>query len=463
MTSRRSPGVAAFLSFLWPGLGQLFSGRRVWALLFALPAVALVVPVVYEAVNQGPIVFAARFAVASLCLVAVALIVVFGLLRIASVLHAYLTADPNRVRGRVNLGILAILLVGIVGMHGYGTVVAWSTYQMDSQVFSNGEFSIVPDPSDTPAASVLPKPTEMPTSSATPTPKSPRITIMLLGMSANEYATDSINVLSIDPETKQVSIVNVIRDTITFPLYWGGTSPANVCNSSFRLTYFLKFSASRSGCFQTPDKPMRALENEVGYLVGVHIDYYALMYFDGFVNIVKNLPAGNGQPKGKLCVNNPTVISSPTYDWPDSNKFGFYLSAGYHCLDGRNALAYARDREGYTGGAGQITRGQRQQQVLVELFKRLKALGAGDMPKMEGLIGKAAKTDFPPEKVADMAAIGQGISPDNISSYVLGWPKYMVSAGRPCLMLDRVAPLSVQLYGEDSRYYNVTQPPNCSS
>ena len=463
MTSRRSPGVAAFLSFLWPGLGQLFSGRRVWALLFALPAVAVTLPVVYEAWAQGPVVFLARFAVANLCLLALALIVVVGLLRIASVVHAYFTADRSRVRGRFNVGILAVLLVAIVGMHGVGGLVAWDTYQFDTKVFSSDEFTLPPDTSDSPGASVsvLPKPTEMPTPSGSPTPKSARITILLIGLDLQQSHTDSMIVASIDPDTKQVSMVSVPRDTSQFPLYWGGTAPAIACGTTFKLNYFMKFAVK--GCFPAPDPPMRALENEVGYLVGVHIDYWAEANFAGFSDLVNHLPAGNGQPKGKLCVTNPNVISDATYDWPDSDKFGFYLSAGYHCLDGRNTLAYARDRHGYDGGGNNdYKRSSRQQQVLVELFKRVKTEGPGDLLQFEHDVAGVIHTDFPPEKVSEMVALGQDIPPSDIDSYVLAPPKYTVS-GVYCLKLDQVALLSVQLYGEDSRYYHITQPPNCGS
>src|SRR5213076_868378 len=49
----RSPGIAAFLSFLWPGLGQWYGGFRRSAIVFALP-VAIVAIVVAGWVLQGP-------------------------------------------------------------------------------------------------------------------------------------------------------------------------------------------------------------------------------------------------------------------------------------------------------------------------------------------------------------------------------------------------------------------------
>ena len=39
--ARRSPSIATFLSFLWPGLGQGYAGRPRAAALFALPVVVI--------------------------------------------------------------------------------------------------------------------------------------------------------------------------------------------------------------------------------------------------------------------------------------------------------------------------------------------------------------------------------------------------------------------------------------
>ncbi|MGZ6268915.1 MAG: hypothetical protein ACXWM8_09160, partial [Candidatus Limnocylindrales bacterium] len=75
------------------------------------------------------------------------------------------------------------------------------------------------------------------------------------------------------------------------------------------------------------------------------------------------------------------------------------------------------------------------------------------------------RTDFPASQVADMVAAGQKIPSTNIEQYVLG-PPYSVSsatatASTSCLMLDKVAPLSIKLFGQDSRYYGKTQAPTC--
>ena len=83
----------------------------------------------------------------------------------------------------------------------------------------------------------------------------------------------------------------------------------------------------------------------MSYLVGIPINYYAWMDVGGFVKMIDAV--------GGIDVNNPEVIADPTYDWLDGSPHGFYLSAGPHHLDGRDALAYVRSRHtfGDTTGA----------------------------------------------------------------------------------------------------------------
>ena len=46
---RRSPSIAAFLSFLWPGLGHWYTRRNRAAILFALPLVVVILIVAMQA------------------------------------------------------------------------------------------------------------------------------------------------------------------------------------------------------------------------------------------------------------------------------------------------------------------------------------------------------------------------------------------------------------------------------
>src|ERR1035437_3527007 len=85
---RRSPSLAALLSFLWPGLGHLYTRKRRAAALFAVPAVLALLLLVYE-LRQGLVVFAARFADPAFSRGAAAIVVLLGAWRLAAVVPAF--------------------------------------------------------------------------------------------------------------------------------------------------------------------------------------------------------------------------------------------------------------------------------------------------------------------------------------------------------------------------------------
>jgi anionic cell wall polymer biosynthesis LytR-Cps2A-Psr (LCP) family protein len=167
---------------------------------------------------------------------------------------------------------------------------------------------------------------------------------------------------------------------------------------------------------------------------------------------------------GGVDIDNPTAINDPTYDWLDGSPYGFKLGAGMQHLDGRHALAYVRSRHG--SGNSDYARAGRQQQLLLALEHKMASPSVvANLPSWTQQAGSMIRTDFPASQVADMVAAGQNIPSENFDTYVLG-PPYSVStstasASTTCLMLDKVAPLSIKLFGQDSRYYGKTQPPTC--
>jgi LCP family protein required for cell wall assembly len=242
-------------------------------------------------------------------------------------------------------------------------------------------------------------------------------------------------------------MVSIPRDTAGFPFYWGGTSKIKI---NALPTYV------RNGWITSPDQPFPTLVKEVGYLVGVPINYYGVVNLANFMTMIDMV--------GGIDIDNPAAINDPTYDWLDSSPNGFKLAAGRQHLDGRHALAYARSRHG--SGNSDYARAGRQQQLLVALEHKMSTPSVVvNLPNWTQQAGSLIRTDFPASQVADMVAAGQKIPPANVDQYVLG-PPYSVSsatatASTSCLMLDKVAPLSVKLFGRDSRYYGKTQAPTC--
>lgn len=130
----KSPSLGALLSFLWPGLGQMYAGRFRLAFIFALPAIALAAVLLYEA-QDGASVLVARFLDPTFAWAALVAVVGLGLWRLLSVLHAFLQGD-RRLAGRGGERMALLLLaLAIVASHAAGAVYLWSAYDIGSHTF----------------------------------------------------------------------------------------------------------------------------------------------------------------------------------------------------------------------------------------------------------------------------------------------------------------------------------------
>ncbi len=424
-----SPALAALLSFLWPGAGQLYANRRLAALLFALPALAALAVVLMSA-QRGLAVLVARLLDPQIAAVVFAAVLALGLWRLVAVVHAYSSADPRLGRRASERFALVVLLAAIVASHATGAVYVWSAYKLDTSIFAVGV-----DGAEAPQANA----------------DSSRVTVLLAGL--DQYTTrserlyDSLMVVSVDTQTRRVAMVSVPRDTSGYPLYWGGKGNIKI---NAIPTYV------KNGWLKSPDQPVTTLVKEVGYLVGIPIDYYGVLDLGNFMKIIDMV--------GGVDITSKSAINDPSYDWLDGSKPGFQLSAGAHHLDGRHALAYVRSRHG--SGNSDWARAGRQQQVLVAVAHKMATPAM--IAQLPGLMAQAESlvtTNFPASRVADMVDLAQSVPASNYDSYVLG-PPYSVSratsaAYTTCLMLDKVAPLSVKLFGTDSTYYGKTQAPTC--
>jgi LCP family protein required for cell wall assembly len=270
------------------------------------------------------------------------------------------------------------------------------------------------------------------------------VTILFTGFDSapgrGETLYDSLMVVSYDPITNSVQMVSVPRDSTSFPLYFGSH---NVVPSWLRLNT-VPTNVVKEGIVGSPDSPYMTLVNEVGYLVGIHIDYYAAMDLGGFVKMIDSV--------GGIDVVNPAVINDGSYDWLDGSRFGFYLAAGAQHLDGRHALAYVRSRK--SPGDNDFGRSSRQQQVLVELMHKMAQPGQIlNLPGLISTLGSSVTTNFPADQVANYLDIGQKIPSDNIKQVVLSpdqsYSEYLPN-GALCLFNSKLSALSVQLFGKDS-------------
>ena len=438
--SRRT-AIAALLSFVFPGLGQFFIGLRRAAAVFAAPVLVLIVLVLLQLL-RGVDTFAAQMIAPSFALITLFVIVVLGIWRLVSIGHAAGVRVPLRRLDRPVVAALIAAVLGVGLMHGVAGYYAWSFYDAGSQIFAPE-----PTPTPGPVGEATPTPDGTPvfeTPSVTFPPPTNRVTFLLTGIdSGNDRThalTDTLLVVSVNKDTKEAVMLSIPRDTARFPMYSGGTYP-NKINSLM--------SAARNNPAKYPDGPTATLVKEIGFLIGLPINFYAAINLEGFQSMVDLV--------GGVDIVNPRWIRDPGYDWFDGTH-GFRLSPGPHHLNGKTALAYARSR--YGAGDNDFTRARRQQQLLVALRAEMGTTTMlAKLPQILKVAAKTIQTDFPPDEIRDYLSLANQVDDKSIQRFVLG-PPYAVhpptntTGGTYILELqfDRISALSIRLFGSDSAY-----------
>lgn len=459
----RSPLIAALLSFLWPGLGQLYARGRISAAIFAIPVLVALVWLVLQLTN-GLDWFVASFLDDSFALTFAIGGMFLAVWWTVAILHAFVTSGSRRRPRVVESGVLAALVLVVLAVNGGVAYYAWAAYQFDVTVASNQLVADNPtaSPSTGPTVTPTPAPTAWkPTSTGsaiviTPVPSptlpaSHHLTIMLAGIDrlpTNHHDNyDALMLVSLDTSTHKVTMVSMPRDTAYFDYYWGGQTGVNT-----KINNFANLVAQK--LIHAPDPPLTALANELGYLVGIKVDYYAVIDMLGFANLVDAM--------GGICFYNSKAINDPSTQT--------FIPAGNVCLDGHDALMYARSRH---NGGNDYVRAGRQQDILEAIAHKLASpAGIGALPRILSSAAKTIQTNFPLKNVRNYASIVRQLGSKDVVQCVLGPPydyhpatTLTKGAWTSRLKLPLVAGLSVELFGTDSRYYGMEgiTPAPCAS
>jgi LCP family protein required for cell wall assembly len=390
----------------------------------------------------GPAQFAIGLLTPSTALTVVILIGLLGAWRLVSMVSAVGAAGGHGAwRRPTPLATFGVLALAVIVVHAGAASVAWSFYRAGSEIFVA---DIGPDSTPGPSASGVAG-DFVATPAAEPETAQSRINFLLTGIDSSEHRdhalTDTLLVVSVDPASGKVSMVSFPRDIAWFKLSNGKTYRGKI-NSL--MTY------AQAHPDEFPDGGLPTLVKELGHLLGVPIHYYAAVDLAGFSTMIDRV--------GGVTIKNETVINDPSYGGWTDGRIGFRLAKGTHTLDGPTALAYVRSRR--TVGDNDFGRARRQQQLLVALQRKL--TDPAMIPHLPGILSDAedtVRTNFPSERLSEMLEIGQRLDEAQIERVVLG-PPYALhppteeTGGIYILRLemDRLAKLSVKLFGDDSSY-----------
>ena len=440
----RSPGVAALLSAVFPGLGQLRLGHPRRGLLFALPLLAVIaVAAILLILDPGRTV-GAIVAPASKNGV-LALVGALGIVQLLAVLDAMrlgrrmafgraaadaVVFEPmprTRPRRSAPFALLAVGLAWVVGLYGTIELVGVHAYDAAAEIFADPgssfqipEASFAPRPTASPGLPSGPV-TAPPSSAPTPT-QGPawaadgRLNLLLIGSDAGPgrwmARMDSINVLSVDIATGRAALFAIWRYTGNVPL--PPESAGAFPNGRFPgwLNALYVYAMGHPEQFPGGDaRGFRATAGAVQELIGQQLDGAVEINLNGFVDLIDAI--------GGLWINIPYPISDSSYPLPDGSG---YIAINFHTgcqkLNGERALEYARTRHQDSDWG----RMQRQQRVITALGRQLDPIALlSRVPELLDVAGKNLWTTIQPDQIADMAALAARVDRSNVITYSF-WP-----------------------------------------
>jgi len=441
----RRPWVAALLSFLFPGLGQAYAGRRVVATVLAVPVLLLIGGAIALLYGFGGPLRNSLLSSGFLVAVMVANIALFGW-RSVAIAHAGLTTTPPAVQRERRIGItsVVVLIVLTIAMHAWVGIVVAHLDDTLRQVFGGTVLPDEPGPEPSGSPDAAPdEPVNVPTYRWDGTD---RINFLLLGTDAHEtreaVLTDVILVVSIDPVAETAVMISVPRDTGFVPLpdqriASDGQFPDKV-NVVFARSNLnpgtwcpdLAVQADSDAC------GLRTMERSIGLYLGIDIHHYALVDMAGFAGLID---AVGGL---RLCL--PGELHDPEFDGSLGNVDSdepLVLPAGCHQYNGRDALAYARSRKGWIqmpdgtrDPQNDFDRNERQQAILIALRNELAQVDLiFELPAVLRAIRQSISTDLPRDQAGDLASLLPIIAAPDIERVVLGYPEYVELPAQPDL------------------------------
>lgn len=233
-----------------------------------------------------------------------------------------------------------------------------------------------------------------------------RINILLLGRAGEKYPgrnlTDTVMMLSIDTQSKQVALLSLPRDLYA-PIF--GTDLYTKINSLYQ--YGLD-----------SDKSTSFIRTAVEEITGQPIHYFAIVDFDGFEKIIDAL--------GGIRVEVPRDFYDTRYPGKHYDYETFELKKGWQLLDGKTALKYVRER--HNDPEGDFGRAKRQQQVLQavkeKVFSTGTILNVFTLRTLLTLLGESIQTDMPLEDIRGFLDLARTIDTKNVPTVVIdAWKK----------------------------------------
>ncbi|NTW02930.1 MAG: hypothetical protein HGA19_16885, partial [Oscillochloris sp.] len=262
--------------------------------------------------------------------------------------------------------------------------------------------AIVVTPAPTPphqaSISLLTLPTIATASDSTATTP---VTILLLGSDRRpgEEVTprsDAIIVVRVDPTHNRIALLSLPRDLwVTIPGHG-----QNRLNAAYLW-------GEHDG---PPGAGMALAKATVSDVLGIPIDYVAVVDFRGFIGMIDALDG--------ITIDVATALTDNRFPTAHHGFTTVHFSPGPQQMDGATALTYCRIRH----PDDDFTRHKRQQAVLLAIAERLRERGIGNILAAERLSGALVgfvQTDMPRKQMIDLAWTVRDLDIASVERYAL--------------------------------------------
>lgn len=217
---------------------------------------------------------------------------------------------------------------------------------------------------------------------------SKRVNILMIGV--NGGMTDTIMLTSFDRKSKELDVISIPRDTYYHrPGY--DSLAENKINAAYR------------------GDPVNTAYAVSDVLLGMPINYYAVIEYDGLKKIVDSM--------GGVPMNIPFHMKyKDPYDTP---PLVIDIPAGQQVLDGEHAVQFLRYRAGYL--EGDLGRVKAQQEFVKSAVKQCLNF---NLPKIANTVFENINSDITLGTAVSLATKAVGMNAENMTTYMMpGFPE----------------------------------------
>lgn len=231
--------------------------------------------------------------------------------------------------------------------------------------------------------------------------ESGRVNILLLGRAGEHYPgrdlTDTVMLASLDIPGHRAAFLSVPRDLFV---------PIPETGLFTKINSLYQYGLSR-------EEGVGPVIAAVEHITGQDIPYFVTLDFDGFEKVIDDI--------GGIRIESERDILDTRYPGKNYSYETFALSAGWHTLDGKTALKYARER--HDDPEGDFGRAKRQQQIIKAFQEKALSvrtfLDPFTINRLLDTLGDSVRTNLTMGQIASLIELGRTTDLRNASNVVV--------------------------------------------